>query len=152
MKTLSFLLPLLFALSLHAADHPQLKAFAPAEEGHVRHVIVVPYMVNEADLKVEVFVGKTMMTDGVNHMRMGGSFERKTVMGWGYSYYTAEPGPVASTMMAPMPGQEQVERFVHMGGEMIRYNSKLPIVIYTPEDTEVRYRIWTAGETQKVEE
>ncbi|MDF3129325.1 ecotin family protein [Kiritimatiellaeota bacterium B1221] len=151
MKTL-ILLPLLFALSLHAAEHKELKAYPPADEGQIRHVIVVPYMVNEQDLKVEVFVGKTMMTDGVNRLRMGGKFERKTIEGWGYSYYTAETGPVASTMMAPRPGQEQVERFVHMNGEMLRYNSKLPIVIYTLEDTEVRYRIWTAGKTVKVEE
>lgn len=145
------LLALLPFTMLFAADHKELKAYPPAEEGKVRHVIVVPYMVNEADLKVEVFVGKTMLTDGVNRMRMGGKFERKTIQGWGYPYYEAETGPVASTLMAPMPGQEQVERFVHMGGEMIRYNSKLPIVIYTPEGTEVRYRIWTAGETQAVE-
>jgi ecotin len=70
--------------------------------------------------------------------------------GWGYTFYVAVPGPVASTLMAPMPRQEQVERFVSMPGEMIRYNSKLPIVIYTPEGCEVRYLICSAGEELKV--
>jgi len=151
MKTLPLLLPLLFAFTVHAAEHPELKPYPQAEAGKIRHVIVVPYMVNENDLKVEIIVGKTMMTDGVNRMIMGGSFEEKTLEGWGYPLYVAEPGPVASTLMAPMPGQEQVERFVSMPGKLIRYNSKLPVVIYTPEGTEVRYRIWSAGEMQKPE-
>lgn len=30
---------------------------------------------------------------------------------------------------------------------MLRYNSKLPIVVYTPDNVEVKYRIWKAGET-----
>jgi len=30
---------------------------------------------------------------------------------------------------------------------MQRYNSRLPIVVYVPKEVEVRYRIWSAGET-----
>lgn len=151
MKTL-LLFPILLALGVYAADHPELKPYPPAEAGQIRHVIVVPYMVNEDDLKVEILVGKTMLTDSVNVKHMGGSFKEETLQGWGYPYYVAKTGPVASTLMAPMPGQEDVERFVSMPGKMIRYNSKLPIVIYTPEGVEVRYRIWSAGEMQRVEE
>jgi ecotin len=151
MKTLSLLFPFLMTLSLAAAEHPELKPYPPAEEGQIRHVIVLPYMVNEDELKVEIFVGKTMRTDSVNAKHMGGKFQSKTLEGWGYPYYVAETGPVASTLMAPMPGQEDVERFVSMKGELIRYNSKLPIVIYTNPDAEVRYRIWSAGEMQRPE-
>lgn len=77
MKKISLLLPLLFALQLSAADHPELKAFPAAAEGQIRHVIVLPYMSNEDDLKVEVFVGKVIVTDTANVKRMGGSFEAK---------------------------------------------------------------------------
>jgi len=40
-----------------------------------------------------------------------------------------------------------VTRFITIGGDpyIIRYNSRLPIVVYVPEGVEVRYRIWTAG-------
>ncbi len=31
-------------------------------------------------------------------------------------------------------------------GFLLRYNSKLPIVVYAPKDVEVRYRIWSASE------
>ncbi|RQW83332.1 MAG: proteinase inhibitor I4 serpin, partial [Methylococcus sp.] len=37
-------------------------------------------------------------------------------------------------------------RFVTLGGEpyLIRYNSKLPVVVYVPKGNEVRYRVWRA--------
>jgi ecotin len=31
-------------------------------------------------------------------------------------------------------------------GALLRYNSKLPVVVYVPVDFEVHYRIWTARE------
>lgn len=30
-------------------------------------------------------------------------------------------------------------------GFLLRYNSKLPLVLYVPKDIEVRYRIWSAS-------
>jgi ecotin len=34
----------------------------------------------------------------------------------------------------------------------VRYNSKLPVVVYVPEGLEVRYRLWKAeAETRKGE-
>ncbi|WP_281181174.1 ecotin family protein [Candidatus Arsenophonus triatominarum] len=29
---------------------------------------------------------------------------------------------------------------------MVRYNSKLPIVVYVPNDMAVKYRVWSAPE------
>lgn len=147
MKSLYCTLSVMAALSLSAADHPELKAYPPAADGQVRHVIVVPYMAEENDYKVEVFVGKIIITDATNQKMMGGTFEEKTLEGWGYPYYVAKTGAVASTLMMPLPGQENVERFVAMPGKLIRYNSRLPIVIYTEPEAVVRYRIWSAGET-----
>jgi ecotin len=39
-----------------------------------------------------------------------------------------------------------VNRFITLGGEpyLIRYNSRLPVVVYAPEGVEVRYRLWSA--------
>jgi hypothetical protein len=48
----------------------------------------------------------------------------------------------------------KVNRFITLGSKpyLIRYNSRLPIVVYVPEGVEVRYRLWTAGtETKAVE-
>jgi len=151
MKTILLMLSCWSVLALAAPDHPQLKAFPEAKDGEVRHVIVLPKLEQEQGYKVELLVGRMMMTDGVNRMGMGGSLTRETVQGWGYGYYQAKLGGVISTLMAPMPGTPQVESFVHIPGELVRYNSRLPIVIYAPEGSTVRYRIWTAGEMKEVE-
>ena len=56
-------------------------------------------------------------------------------------------GPMAGTLMAVDPDAPKVARFITLGGEpyIIRYNSRLPIVVYVTEGVEVRYRIWTTG-------
>ncbi len=58
---------------------------------------------------------------------------------------------MAGTRIAVDPGAPKVERFVALGGEpyLIRYNSRLPVVVYVPEGVEVRYRIWKAGPEAK---
>ena len=54
---------------------------------------------------------------------------------------------MAGTLMAIDPEAPKVARFITLGGEpyLIRFNSRLPIVVYVPEGVEVRYRIWNAG-------
>jgi ecotin len=58
---------------------------------------------------------------------------------------------MAGTLMAIDPNAPKVARFITLGGEpyVIRYNSRLPIVVYVPEGVEVRYRIWSAGAETK---
>ena len=131
------------ALLCHAADN--MKAFPPAEKGMTRHVLNLPEKDAEDLFKVELIVGKTVKTDGVNRHFFAGSVEEVNIEGWGYSRYLVQKlGPMAGTLMAGPPGAPKVDTFVSLGGEpyLVRYNSKLPIVIYTPEDCEVRYKIW----------
>ncbi len=49
-------------------------------------------------------------------------------------------------MMACPEGTEK-HAFVAAHGDSftVRYNSKLPIVVYAPENIEARYRIWTGN-------
>jgi len=53
---------------------------------------------------------------------------------------------MAGTLIAVDPNAPKVTRFITLGGDpyLIRYNSRLPIVVYVPEGTELRYRIWKA--------
>jgi ecotin len=53
-----------------------------------------------------------------------------------------------STLMACPPGSKKKRAFVPVVGDgfTVRYNSKLPIVVYAPTDVEVRYRIWSASD------
>ncbi len=131
-------------------DHPQLKAFPAATEGSKRFVIVLPHKERgeEAAYQLELIPGKIQLTDGVNKFRLGTGIESRPLKGWGYTYYevTGEDATL-STLMAAPEGQAAVEQFVSGRSILIRYNSRLPVVIYAPEDYEIRYRLWQTSET-----
>ncbi len=120
--------------------------FPEAEAGFARHVIWLEKADHEDAKKVEIIAGKTIEVD-CNHHRFGGSLTEQTLSGWGYSYYELKEvkGP-AATMMA-CPGDSKEERFVPVQGDgfLLRYNSKLPVVVYAPEGVEVNYRVWEAN-------
>jgi ecotin len=136
-----------------AADN--LKAFPPAEPGMVRYVINLPAHENEDDLKVELQIGKTLELDAGNRYFFGGRLEKETIQGWGFDRYVlSELGPMAGTLMAVDPNAPKVNRFIMLGGEpgLLRYNSRLPLVVYVPEGVEVRYRLWRADSTLTIAE
>jgi len=140
---------LLCSVQACAAVHPELKPFPAAEKGMERFVVVLPEKTRaeEVDFKVELTPGKTMLTDGVNQVRHGSSIEARPLKGWGYTFYEVTgQDTTMSTMMAAPEGSEEVEQFVSGTPLLIRYNSRLPIVVYAPEGYELRYRIWTAGD------
>jgi ecotin len=141
----------LFTL-LVAEGADNMKAFPPAEKGMVRHVLQVPKQNDESAFKVELIVGKTVQVDAVNKYFFGGKIEVETIQGWGFPRYLVKSlGPMGGTLMAVDPNAPKVDRFITIGGEpyLLRYNSRLPIVVYVPEGVEVRYRIWTAGPEAK---
>ncbi len=126
-----------------AAD--ELAAFPATMPGQVRRVIMLQPQPNEDALKVGIIIGTTMMVD-CNHHVFGSRMAKRTVQGWGYEYFvvTTVNAP-ASTLMA-CPPNSQSRRFVRSADEpFLRYNSRLPIVIFAPADVEVRYRVWRAG-------
>ena len=126
----------------------EMKPYPKAAEGYARAVIHLDALTREEDNKLEIIIGKSLQVDCNAHW-FGGDLESRVAEGWGYPYYVLASvhGP-ASTMKACPPGFENQEAFVPVRGEgyLLRYNSKLPVVIYVPTGFEVRYRIWTAGE------
>lgn len=147
-KMTTLALTLALSSSLALAETPAkdiLKPYPKAQKGEVQHVIQLPQKANEDNVKLELQFGKTLKVDCNKHM-MGGELTTKTAEGWGYDYYVvSNVGAVASTMMA-CPGQEKTDQFVAIpnANTMIRYNSKLPVVVYAPEGVEVQYRVWSA--------
>lgn len=128
-----------------AADAPWPEASA----GMVRQMIQLPEQQNEQDFKVELVIGQTLEVD-CNRHSLGGTLETKTLQGWGYDYAVFTPASgMASTMMA-CPDSKKTRQFIPatLGDSgMLRYNSRLPIVIYAPKDFDVKYRIWQADNT-----
>ena len=125
-----------WAASNEAGAQP-LEKVAPypkAEKGMKRQVIQLTPEKDESTLKVELLIGQTLEVD-CNQHRLG------------YDYYVFDKvtSPV-STMMACPDGKKE-KKFItaYLGDDgMLRYNSKLPIVVYTPENVDVKYRIWKA--------
>ena len=138
---------LVFGATLPVRASDNMKAFPPAEEGMVRHVLQLPEQQDESALKVELIVGKTVLVDMENRYFFGGTIEAQTISGWGFTrYVVSELGPMAGTFMVVDPNAPKAKRFITLGGEpyLVRYNSRLPVVVYVPKDAEVRYRIWRA--------
>jgi ecotin len=131
---------------VHAAKLEDVAPFPKADSGFSRQVIHLSPQQQEDSYQVEVLAGKTLAVD-CNRQRLGGRLEEKNLEGWGYPFYRLEKvvGPM-STLMACPDGKSRQE-FVPVVGDgfMLRYNSKLPIVLYVPKDVEVRYRIWSAS-------
>ena len=154
MQVLTLVLVML-SISTARAEHPELKAFPVAKEGMERFVIVLPHKERgeEDSFQVELIVGKEMLTDGVNLVRLANTIEARPLEGWGYTYYEVTgPSETVSTRMAPPAGAPQVKKFVTAPPLHIAYNSRLPIVVYAPTGYEVRYRIWRASKkTSKAE-
>lgn len=129
----------------------ELEAFPAATAGQKRHVIALPALQTEDEVKVELIVGQTKTID-CNRHSLGGELKEETLQGWGYTYYSLPVvTPGASTKMGCPPGSDR-QAFVTLPQQpLVRYNSRLPIVLYTPADVEVRYRLWRAGETRKLD-
>jgi len=120
-----------------------LSPFPQAQAGMVRHVIYLDKKSDENLFKVEILPGKVMSVD-CNHHSLMGKLEEKDLQGWGYTYYEfTSNGQTRSTMMACNKPNEN--RFVYGQTLLVRYNSKLPIVVYAPEGYEIKYKIWKAG-------
>ena len=136
---------------VRASGDDDVKAFPPAAPGMVRFVITLDHKTREeeGDYRVEIIAGKQMLTDGVNIYRLGNTIEARTLQGWGYTYYEVTgTGQAISTMMAAPENSPKVEQFVAATPLLVRYNSRLPVVVYAPAGYEIRYRIWRAGESQ----
>lgn len=149
---LAFPLLALAAAAPGSAADPNMKAFPPAEAGMVRFVIALPAQPDEAALKVELVIGQTVKTDAANRYFFGGKLQTETIQGWGFErYILRQLGPMAGTLMAVDPNAPKVDRFVTLGGEpqLLRYNSRLPLVVYVPAGVEVRYRVWRADPEAK---
>ena len=137
-----------------ATTPADLKPYPPAAAGETRWVIRLPEtpaLGAEEDRQVELIVGRQVEVD-CNLHRLGGRISSETVPGWGYPIHRVSGvGPMISTRRACPPGEPLRRQFVSMAGEpfLVRYNPRLPIVVYAPQDLEVRWRLWRAEARQR---
>jgi ecotin len=138
---------LLSSVNVFAASD-EMKPYPLAQDGYKRMVIHLQPLSDEDANKLEIIVGKTIKVDCNRHW-FGGQITEEIAKGWGYPYYSLKSvmGPMSTRMACPSDKKEQ-ETFVQVRSDqdLLRYNSKLPVVVYVPADFEVQYRIWTANE------
>ncbi len=138
-----------------------LRPYAAPAAGERRWVIQLPGVLrpspdpalspNPADWRVELLVGRTAQVD-CNLHRLSGRIKAETVPGWGYRVYrVVDVGPMVSTRRVCPPGEGLRQAFVPLGGRpsVVPYNASLPIVLYAPQDLEVRWRLWRAETVQR---
>lgn len=114
-----------------------------AKKGEERIIIDLPKLNNEDNYEVELVVGKWAEVDCNRHTLMG-EIKAETAEGWGYNYYIFETdGNMISTRMA-CPNQELERKLVQSQSRKVRYNSKLPIVVFVPEGYTVSYKLWSS--------
>ena len=144
-KLVVFSLFAIASVQSFAQTKEDIKMFPKAEKDENQKVIRLDPKENEEDYMVEILIGKKITTDGCNNYFLSGKLEENNLDGWGYNYYNFETdGNIASTLMGCM-NAKSVEKVVYASSEKVRYNSKLPIVIYAPKGYEVNYKIWSAA-------
>ena len=140
--------PMSASTTPNAAAQKELKAFPATLAGHQRYVIELPALPDEDAHKLELIGGKAMTVD-CNARGMDGHFEPRDVPGWGYTYWVLQSrGQVMTTMMACPPGSQR-PGVAQTQGTLLRYNSKLPVVVFVPDGMGLRWRVWQAGAAQE---
>lgn len=134
------------AMAQQVITKQDLSRFPKPETGYKKVVIEVPHSDQDDQKRIEFSVGKWMEVDGCNSFNLQGLLETKDLKGWGNNYYVFKTnGQVTSTMIG-CPDAAKRNLFVTAQPEMIRYNGKLPIVIYVPEEYDVQFKIYKAEE------
>ena len=121
-------------------------AYPKAPEGMERKVIILPHKERgeEDDFQVEIVVGRTIVTDGINRYMLGGELREVDIPGWGFTYWQAE-GRLDEPAQTLIGGESKpTPQFVAGPRRLVRYNSRLPLVVMVPAGCEVRWRIWKA--------
>lgn len=146
-RVFSVLALLMFTISFAQKNNKiDYSMYPKAKDGYEQKIITLKTLPNEENYSIEIFAGKKTLVDTCNNFFLAGSFEQKTVDGWGYDYFNFESnGNVAGTLMGCFDNKS-VEKIVHAQSIQTRYNSKLPIIVYLPKGYTLEYRVWKADE------
>lgn len=152
MRTALVLATLVIAAQINDNNNG-LREFPPVSKGMTRFFASLPKLDDEANHRVQLIIGKTILVDQVNRFSLSGVVGIAGTIPGVKWYHVDKLDEVESTAIAPPLGQPNELRFVTLGGRpfLIEYDSKSPVVVYVPAGAEVHYRIWrVAPDTVKM--
>lgn len=115
----------------------------PSIANMTKNVIIIDPMPNESMHKVEFYAVKSAEVDDCNKHYLLGEFEVKTLEGYGYPYYIFKSNSqIISTKMGCENQNKKVREITSGKTELVRYISSIPIVVYTPKEIDVKYKLW----------
>lgn len=142
MKFLTLIITFVFAMVAFSQDKVDTKIFPAPQDGYKQVVLDLKGKKHEDILKLEIIIGKNAKVDKCNQHFLIGELKSRNLEGYGYTFYQfSSDGAIAGTKMGCMDN-ELVEKFITGQPKITEYNSKIPVVIYVPNDMEVKFRFW----------
>lgn len=115
----------------------------PSIDQLVKHAIFLEPRVDEALYKVEIYAVKSQEVDNCNKHFLLGDFELKTLEVHGFPYYIFKSNTqIISTKMSCGDNIAKMKNVPSGKTELVKYISVLPLVVYAPQDIEIKYKIW----------
>jgi ecotin len=105
-----------------------------------RIVINLPQVENSTDLYVELSFSQYLEFSDCNSKILTGDILERFVDADGNSYFEIESHGYISTMIGCFD-EGKPERLIAPARQFIRYNSRMPIVVYVPDGMDVVYRV-----------
>ena len=134
---LLLLLPLLSLSAIKDDIYPK------AEKEMEKHTIILEEKEKEENYMVKLKFGREKLLDCNNYFLLGGKIEEKILEGYGYNYYIFNgKDEMGSTKMGCSVNTKTQKDVFYNVEEIIRYNSKLPVVIYAPKGVFVDYAVY----------
>ncbi len=118
-----------------------IEMYPAVAEGKSRHVIALTPLKDEQNAKVELRFKKQINAD-CNTQSWAGELKEQVVEGWGYNYFTVIENPHRPTTRMACQEPAKMEEKYMQGTQFLRYNSQLPIVVYTTPDVKVEAVVW----------
>lgn len=153
MKKNIFLVLGVLALSISAHANKgvnDLNVYPPVKKDQNRNVIVLEPKENEEDYRVLITASIDGMQD-CNTKSRSAKYTEKVVEGMQYPYYeVGKIGDVVTTLMGCSEMPQMGEIPINLSGNTIlRYNSKLPIVVYASNGIKINSKIFKLEEIKK---
>lgn len=153
MKKNIFLVLGVLALSISAHANKgvnDLNVYPPVKKDQNRNVIVLEPKENEDDYRVLITASIDGMQD-CNTKSRSAKYTEKVVEGMQYPYYeVGKIGDVVTTLMGCSGVPKMGEIPINLSGNTIlRYNSKLPIVVYASNGIKINSKIFKLEEIKK---